>query len=280
MKFLYVDESGAHDQGDTFVMCGVMVDAYKLRSRTEAFDRMLREMLAQYPGAQTELKTGRFINGKGAWSRVNPDVRKDFLTRVCHLAVEQGGKVFGIGISFSGYSRTIVQHPDNPVGKNYWLAAAMFTMTVVQKRMQGETRNKGHTVVVMDENKRHMPTLSESIHEADPWFDGLYQVRKKKRGKKIWEQRTPADRFDQIINTPFAIRSHHSSFVQVADAMSYVYRRKLELASDDEAWKGEREYYDGLAGVLDGRRGKIGHCPNDATCVRFYRRAVHKEWKL
>lgn len=280
MKFLYVDESGAHDQGDTFVMCGVMVDAYKLRSRTEAFDRMLREMLEQYPGTQTELKTSRFINGKGAWSRIRPDDRKDFLTRVCRLAVEQGGKVFGIGLSFSAYKSAIGQYPSNPVGKNYWLAAAMFTMSVVQKKMQGQTRNKGHTVVVMDDNKRHMPALSETIHAANPWFDGLYQVRQTKRGKRVWVRRKPANRFDQIINTPFAIRSHHSSFVQVADAIAYVYRRKLELASDDEAWLGEREYFAHLVGVLESKRGKIGHCPKDQECVRFYQEARHREWGL
>ena len=71
---------------------------------------------------------------------------------------------------------------------------------------------------------------------------GLYQVRKMRREKKVWEERKSANRFDPIINTPFAIKSHHSSFVQVADAIAYVYRRKLELASDVEAWTGERKY--------------------------------------
>ena len=35
MKFIYVDESGGRDQGDIFTMCGLMVDAYKLRNNTE-----------------------------------------------------------------------------------------------------------------------------------------------------------------------------------------------------------------------------------------------------
>jgi hypothetical protein len=30
MKFIYIDESGSRDQGDVFVMCGLMVDAYPL----------------------------------------------------------------------------------------------------------------------------------------------------------------------------------------------------------------------------------------------------------
>lgn len=31
MKFIYIDESGARDQGDVFVIAGLMVDAYKLQ---------------------------------------------------------------------------------------------------------------------------------------------------------------------------------------------------------------------------------------------------------
>ena len=33
MKFIYVDESGARDQGDVFVMSGLMVDARHARLR-------------------------------------------------------------------------------------------------------------------------------------------------------------------------------------------------------------------------------------------------------
>ena len=249
-------------------------------SRTLAVDKMLRPMLARYPSTQTELKTIRFINGKGAWSQIASDERKDFLARVCQLAVEQGGRVFGIGLSFDAYSSASSQESDCPLGNNYWLAAAMFTMAVVQKRMQGEARNKGHTVVVMDENKRHMSALSEAIHDANPWFDGLYQTRKTKRKKQIWERRKPEDRFHQIINTPFSIKSHHSSFIQVADAVAYVYRRWLELKTEDEAWEGERAYYNGLVQVLDAGRLKLGQCPQEATCGRFYRRVSHGAWKL
>ena len=65
MKFIYVDESGAAGDSDVFVMCGLMVDAYKLRKKTADFDKMLADFLAKHPGSSTELKTSRFINGKG-----------------------------------------------------------------------------------------------------------------------------------------------------------------------------------------------------------------------
>ena len=91
--------------------------------------------------------------------------------------------------------------------------------------------------------------------------------------------RTKADRFDQIVNTVFAIKSDHSSLVQVADAISYVYRRRLELATATEEWAGEKQYYAGLVGILEPQREKIGHCC-PAPCCTFFDQASHQGWKL
>ena len=79
MKFIYIDESGSRDQGDVFVMCGLMVDAYKLRKKTEDFDRQLEALFAKHPGNRADFKTSRFINGKGGWREIVPVERKEFL---------------------------------------------------------------------------------------------------------------------------------------------------------------------------------------------------------
>lgn len=288
MKFFYVDESGQTDQSDVFVMCGVMVDATKLRLRTHVFGELIRDMLARYPGyRRSELKTSQFINGRGAWGKIPAVDRKEFLHDICKLAVADGGKVFGIGLSFDASREGFDRSTDLPaVDKDPWLLAAMFTMSLVQKKMQTLRRNKGHTVVVMDDNKRLMPAFSDAIYSADPWFDGLYQnkVTRRRRGGsvQVWKQRTANDRFNQIINTPFPIKSEHSPIVQVADAVSYAYRRHLELlaANATEAWDGEGQYYDELTAMLDGGRQRLGRCPPAAPCVGFYDSIRHPEWKL
>lgn len=69
MKFIYVDESGQRDHTDVFVMCGLMVDAYKLRKKTKDFDLKIEAMLKRHPGAREDFKTNRFANGQGAGSR-------------------------------------------------------------------------------------------------------------------------------------------------------------------------------------------------------------------
>ena len=276
------------DQSDVFVMCGVMVDATKLRLRTHIVREMIREMLARYPGyRRSELKTSQFINGRGAWGRISAVDRKEFLQDICGLAVADGGKVFGIGLSFDATREALDCSTDFPaVNKDPWLLAAMFTMSLVQKKMQLLTRNKGHTVVVMDDNKRLMPAFSDAIYAGDPWFDGLYQKRitrrRKGRNVRVWKEWSTNDRFNQIINTPFPIKSEHSPIIQVADTVSYAYRRRLELLAADatEAWDGEGQYYDELASLLDGGRQRLGLCPPAAPCVEFYDSIRHPEWKL
>jgi hypothetical protein len=279
VKFIYVDESGARDQGDAFVMCGLMVDAYKLRKKTEDFDRRLEALFAKHPGNRTDFKTSRFINGKGGWSGVDAAERKAFLKAVCSLAVENGGKLYGLGLSFAAFDTAAAAGHGQPFGTNFWLASAMFTSCLVQKKMQRIKSSKGLTVVIMDDNKAAMPRLSDQLYQADGWFDGLYQLQGKKRGKTVWFDRAKANRFDQIINTAFAIKSDHSSLVQVADAISYVYRRHMELQSVAEAWVGEQDYYAGLVKILEPAREALGRCP-DVRCTKFYKAAKHPEWRL
>ena len=138
----------------------------------------------------------------------------------------------------------------------YWLAAGMFVSALIQKKMQSVSGRKGLTMLVMDDNEHEMQNLSDGLYNADPWFDGLYQVRGRRRGVTMWLPRTASNRLDQIINTAFAIKSEHSSLFQVADALAYVYRRKIELQTQAEAYPGERAYYDELYDMIEPRREK------------------------
>lgn len=279
MKFIYVDESGARDQGDVFVMSGLMVDAYKLRKKTADFDAKLEAIFAQHPGTRGDLKTKRFINGAGAWNQVPAQQRKDFLREICELAVANGGKVYSVALSYDRFDAALAAGHGHPFTNSYWIAAAMFVSSLVQKKMQGVANGKGLTVLIMDDNKQEMANLSDGLYKCSDWYDGLYKYRGTKRGKRLWLDRKPKDRFDQIINTAFAIKSDHSSLVQVADALSWIYRRHLELRSQAEAYAGEQAYYQGMINILDSQREKLGQCPKD-PCVAFYEAARHEGWDV
>jgi hypothetical protein len=278
MKFIYADESGGREEGDVFVMCGLMVDAYKLRKKTADFDAKLEAIFALHPGTRGDLKTKKFINGGGAWSQVDAHERKNLLRGICELAVANGGKIYGYAMSFQRFDQAAAAGYEQPFN-NYWVGAAMFVSALVQKKMQGVANSKGLTVLIMDDNKKGMPHLSDGLYTASPWYDALYQYRVTKKKRKVWRDRTSKDRFDQIINTAFAIKSDHSSLVQVADAISWVYRRRLELTGQAEVYAGEKAYYQELVGILEPHREKLGQTPA-ASSVTLYQAARHPEWAI
>jgi hypothetical protein len=282
MKFVYVDESGAKGHTDVFVMAGVLIDAYRLRKHTATFDEMITTFLAKHEGAPKELKTHAFINGDGGWSKIDASERKAFLGAVCDLVAECA-RIFAVAFSFERFDAMVKAAQQQTFGTSYWLAAAMFVSALVQQKMQKEKRNKGHTVFMCDENKKDMPKLSDALYGADPWFDPIYQTTRKKRGKKGRKAGDgvllPEERFDQIVNTAFSIKSHHSSLIQVADAVSYIYRRQLELSSEQETWPGERDFFTELAQRLEPKRELLGRTPG-GPCVEFYESVCHKGWRL
>jgi len=283
MKFVYVDESGTKGHTDVFVMAGVLIDAYRLRKYTATFDQMITTFLAKHEGAPKELKTHAFINGDGGWSKIEADERKAFLAAVCDLVAECA-RIFAVAFSFEKFDRAANAARQKTFGASYWLGAAMFVSALVQQKMQKEKRNKGHTVLMCDDSKKDMPKLSDALYGDDPWFDPIYQAtRKKKRGKKGKKAGggavLPEDRFDQIVNTAFSIKSHHSSLIQVADAVCYIYRRHLELKSGQEAWPAEKDYFARLVGKLESKRELLGRTPG-APCIAFYESVCHKEWRL
>lgn len=276
MKFAYVDESGDGSQSDVFVMGGLVIDHHRLRKKTADFDQILRDLFERHPGAPNELKTKSFMRGSGGWSTIPGDERLEFLRSVCSLAVDKGDKIYAIAISLSAFNDA---KEDFPFGSTHWVASGMFVASLIQKKMQSVAGKKGITALVVDDNKAEMPKLSDQLYSPDYWFDGLYRIKKKKRGKNVWVERTDDDRLDHIVNTGFAVKSEHSSLVQVADAFCWAYRRSLELDTEDEAFDGEKDYYNELRELLNDSRICLGTCmPCDAK--EWYSQVAYNGWKL
>jgi hypothetical protein len=276
MKFAYVDETGSTDEGDVFVMAGVLVDAYRLRKHTAKFDDIISKFLEKHPGLRKEIKTKRLINGEGGWSAVPAEERKQFLRDVCDLAKECA-RIFALALSFENHFAAVDSHQP-PFGKSYWVGSATYISALVQRKMQVGKKNKGLTVLIFDDNKHEMQNLSDALHDADAWYDPLYQMSKSKNGNTVWIAVPSEKRFDQIVNTAFAIKSQHSSLVQVADAVAYIHRRNIELLTGPEKWAGEKDYFADLLNRLP-KYEPLGRHPG-GSCIDFYEAAQHNNWSL
>jgi hypothetical protein len=210
---------------------------------------------------------------------VPPDDRKRFLSDMCSLAAEVSS-IYGLAMSFEHFNAACASgNYATPCAANYWALSGMFVSGLIQKKMQSKSNNKGLTVLIFDDNKADMPKVSDGLYLAESWFDALYQQAKTIRGKNHWCDLKQPERFDHIVNTAFAIQSQHSSLVQVADAVSYVYRRHLELTTQPEAYPGENAFYAGLVTKLDAKRERLGRTP-DAECIGFYNAVKHLAWAI
>ena len=270
MKFTYIDESGDSSQGDVFTMVGFLIDATKLRKCTEAFDAKFQKLRDHHSLTKKEFKTKNFINGTNPWNRVPPEERKKFIHEMCNLVISSGS-VYVFALSFDKFRIATKNYESlSRHQKSYWVTASMFIACHIQKDNQKIKNNKGHSVLIIDNNSMYMPLLSDSIHKASVWYDGLYR-----------EPDSKNKRLSCIINTAFSINSKHSSLIQVADILSYLYRRHIELFTRNEKYKGERDFYYNLTNKIEKKRKRIGRFPNQNTdAVKFYQSIVPNGWRI
>ena len=276
MKFAYVDES---KKDDIFVMAGILIDATKLKKYTDEFDALLKDVLERIGRRKKcppdELKTSLFIKGKRKWGVIDGEERQKILQGICDILKDSAkAKIYAYCLSVSSFGK----HSESTLtsNKRHWHAAAMYIACLIQKKMVMKTdKNKGLTVLIYDHNARDFSRLSDTLYQPSSWYDDI--CRAKKGGK--WQTITDENRFDQIINTAFSMKSQHSSLIQVADAVAHIYRRHIELEDGSkENWDDEKDYYSDLVLKLDSE--KLKSVPADSESVNFYETIKHPKWKL
>jgi len=230
MKFCYVDESLAPNDPPVQVMVGIIVDAQRLNRTRLEFAEAFQNVETAFPEALKELKGSSILYGRKGWRNVDPEIRKqifrDFgawLTRRKHH----------LAIAAVDTTRFQDEKADNIPKQlhDLWVFGAVHIALQLQKKHQDDRGNKGHTVLIFDENKQKADKLNEVLFDPPDWTDGYY-------GRSDRQ-----DALDQIVDSAFFTKSHHAGLAQVADLFAFVFRRYSEL--DDyglpEAYEGERE---------------------------------------
>ncbi len=73
-------------------------------------------------------------------------------------------------------------------------------------------------MLVFDKNKRGLADIADLVFNPPVWTDDYHDRQKK------------APALDRLVDTPFAVKSHHVGFVQVADIFAAIFRRHSEVA--------------------------------------------------
>lgn len=235
MKVCYVDDSGNPVQDRIFVMVGIVADAMRLnkssRECAKQFDDV-RSLVTQ-AGKQSpqELKSSRILYGKDAWKHVEAGKRKQVFS---DLSKWLSGRKHDIVISAIDTSKatekTALTHKvPEEIAKHNWVAAGLNIALQIQTKHRGESNNKGNTFLFVDDNCQKLPELCKMIWEPPAWLRDYYPLEKRE------------EPLDQIIDTAFAIRSHHCSLIQAADLLAFIVRRHLELSTKASAPEWDEE---------------------------------------
>jgi len=237
MKVCYVDDSGNPVQDRVFVMVGIVADATRLnktsRECTKLFENVRALVAKEGKQSPQELKGSRILYGKDAWKHVDANKRKKVFSDLAGWLCERKHEIIISSIDTRKADCAVEKSriPDE-IAKHLWIAGGLNIALQLQAKHKGERTNKGNTFLFIDDNCQKLPELCKLLWAAPKCLDGYYP---KKSGD---------EHLDQIIDTAFAVRSHHCSLVQAADLLAFVVRRYFELLNSVSAaeWDAEPEF--------------------------------------
>jgi hypothetical protein len=237
MYFCYIDESGNDNVSPALVMVGIVLDATKLRRTQEDFGKIFATLCEVTGRPLKELKSSDLLPGKNTWHGVDGEVRRNVVSNLCDWVGTRSHK-----IALAALDRSL--HKGSTPGcrelEDEWQAAATHLLLQLQRHGASKDRGKGRTVVVIDNNPRGLALLSDLVDNPPSWTDEYYGRVKKEPP------------LSQIIDTPFAVQSHHVGMIQVADVFAGILRHYSEL--EDYGWPekftGERAQYSEWAHLL------------------------------
>jgi hypothetical protein len=262
MKVCYVDESGNDTKDPCLVMVGIVVDAYRLNRTREEFGEIFNDIQQLFQDNLKEVKGAKVLYGRGRWRNVDLETRKRIVSSLCDWVVERKHHIVLAAIDRERFKQSdrsrFPEVDDDP-----WLACSLHIALQLQKKYQSEKKNKGRTFLFIDDDKQKADKLSELLFQPPEWTDSYYGRRRNQA------------RLDQLIDSSFAVKSHHVGLVQVADIYAVILRRYAELHEYErsEEWQGEKSLIDEWVRTLASRMlPKATRWPEraKAPCSKWY----------
>ena len=258
--FAYVDETGTDGSSPLTVMVGIVVNGERLGRTQLELGAILDNLGGVASGYLGELKSKNLLAGTGPWKGVPGETRRNVISNLCGWLCDRKHELALAAIDVQQFEAHTFQRGDL---SNPWQAAAWHISLQLQRAHQSKKGNKGRTVLVFDDNKREAANFGDLAYDPPAWSDDYYH-----RGKK-------QQALDQIIDTPFVVKSHHVGLVQIADVFAAIFRRYSELAEYEmaEKYQGERAHFDDWVSTLSTRLISRSHRwprRSDSQCANWY----------
>jgi hypothetical protein len=266
MKVCYVDDSGCPSNDRMFVMVGVVADVARLNRTSREFSDFFNKVCNLFPENLKELKGSRILYGKGAWRQVDAVKRKNIFAELSAWLDERKHNILVAAVDTTKAKAISKHHSSVPekIATNLWVATGLNIALQIQAKHRTEKNNKGNTFLFIDDNPRNMPSLCEVLWAPTTWLDDYYP------------KKTKEDHLNQLIDTAFAVQSHHCSLVQVADLLAFIIRKYFELSSEVVApeWDEELDFVKQCIEIISPRIYKnpgAMKATNNSLSAKWYR---------
>ena len=280
MKIMCGDESGSRPSSDAMVVCGLMVDASVFFKTADEFSNKIAISRKLEGINKPSFKTSKFIGRNAAKNHKNFEKRKKLVKSMCNSIVRNNIEIFCVGISFESIQSKLEEENYKYEANITRTLGGMFICKLIQDRVQNPLDELGRTFVVFD-NHGANSHVNRMLRSGRDWTDGIRQVLEAKVDKEPSNTAEKIVQYDQIIDeTVYGIQSKFSPHVQMADMVSYIYRRKLNLVNSKELWSGEKAFIRSVVNVLEPQCYKIEDLSPevDAEFTEFYEGIKHPEW--
>lgn len=226
MYICYADESGqtgkvADPKHPFFVIAGVLINTYSMNKTRSDLAQIVAALKKRTAVPFTELKGFDLYNGSGKWKSVEGNLRHVIYEIVLEWFVQRGHKVVLSAVNATEFFKLYAANDSFAKEFESPYAAGVFHLALmIQKTNQLIKKNKGQTLLICDQQDQFEAKASQMISEPPIWSDCYYGYQK-------------GERLAMIIDTAYFVRSHHASFIQVADLIAFVARRHIEICEGD-----------------------------------------------
>jgi len=217
-------------------MVGIFANLYHFHKSDNEFKKVFDIIKENIP--IKEIKGSEIYRGRGSWAKkkISPDIRDEVIEYYLKWLSSRNHKVITTAIDNVQFfnSKTNGNYKDYFSHLQYpWLLSALHIAMVVQKLNKNLKSNKGKTLLVFDEEDTFEDELQELIFNPPEFIDEFV----------AYDKRQEKYRLNQIIDSAYFVKSHHSSLAQIADIVAFLYKTYLELHyyGVREAYAGEKE---------------------------------------
>jgi len=238
MYLCYVDESGFtgkkyNKEQPIQVICGILVNLYCFHKSDSNFKKIFSIIKQKIP--LKEIKGSEIYRGRGSWKKVSADTRDKLIEFYLNWLVDRNHKVI-LSIVDNERFFKIKSDKNNKYTKYInklpypWLVSAFHIALVIQLLNKKQKKNKGKTLLIFDEEDTFEEQLRELIFNPPNFSDEFVPFNRKNERYRL----------NQIIDTAYFVKSHHSTLAQVSDIVAFLFKTYTELQ-----YKYKTESYNG-----------------------------------